>query len=211
VIVEDLGRMAYAEALAVQETRVEAVAAGAEECLLLVEHPPVVTLGRHGGAEHLLASEAELVRQGVELVTTMRGGQVSCHFPGQLVGYPIVRIRERPGGVRGLVSAIEDLLVEILSTYGITAAGDTSRPGVYVRGRKIAAIGLAIRRMVSYHGFSLNVGPDLSLFSRMVPCGLTGVEVTSMSRELEQDISLNEVKQHVGRCFAARFAPAPLA
>ena len=139
----------------------------------LVEHLPVFTLGQAGKEIHLLAPGD------IPVVHTDRGGQVTYHGPGQLVIYVLLNLRPLGLGVRDLVTAIESAVVELLSAYGVNAAPDKNAPGVYVNGAKIAALGLRIRRGYSYHGLSLNIDPDLSVFERINPCGYEGLNVTS--------------------------------
>ena len=184
MIVRDLGRMDYTAAEALQRELVDAVAMGGDETLLLVEHPPVVTLGRHGGAEHLLLSETDLAARGVSVARTARGGSVTCHFPGQLVAYPILDLRRRKGGVRMLVHNLEGALIAALADLGVTAERQPERPGVWVDERKVASLGIAVRRMVTWHGVSLNVGLDVTLFEVMNLCGLRGAGATSVALEL---------------------------
>lgn len=211
MIIRDLGLLDYDAAFALQLETQAAVAAGAEETLLLVEHPPVVTCGRHGGRESLRLPEAELQRQGVAVVASSRGGNATCHFPGQLVGYPICRLACRPGGVRGFVTALEDLLLAVLAEFGLRGQREDARPGVWLGGRKVASIGLAVHHLTTCHGFALNVAADLGLFAAITPCGLAGVEPTSLSRELGRPVSMEEVKHVVVRLFGERFTPAALA
>lgn len=208
--VVDLGLISYDAALAFQLAAVDEVAAGGEPRLFLVEHPPVVTFGRHGGEEHLLLPEVALRAQGIEVVKASRGGSVTCHFPGQAVCYPVVRVAGRPGGLRGLFHLVEQAAMDVLAEYGVQAERWPGRPGVWVEGRKIASCGLALRRWVSYHGLSLNVGPDLSLFSRITACGLAGVEMTSLALELGRRKSaltadVSGVKRALGQAFRRLF------
>lgn len=144
--------------------------------LWLVEHPPVFTLGMNGDPCHLLhASE-------IPLVKTDRGGQITYHGPGQLVAYPLLDVRRRNLGIRRLVSVLENAVIGLLSQYGIAATARPDAPGVYVAGRKIASVGLRVRKGCSYHGLSLNVAPDLAPFAMINPCGYQGLEITSLAR-----------------------------
>jgi lipoyl(octanoyl) transferase len=191
--VEWLGRVPYADALEIQRGAVEARLAGAEpDRLLLLEHPPVVTLGRRARREHLLASPAELAARGIALHEAQRGGDVTWHGPGQLVGYPIVHLDERGArDVHLFLRGIESALVEALSALGVAAGRRPGMTGVFVERpsgaagpeRKIASIGVGLRRWVSFHGFALNVTADLAGFRDIVPCGLHEVEMTSVARE----------------------------
>ncbi|MDX1735330.1 MAG: lipoyl(octanoyl) transferase LipB [Halioglobus sp.] len=152
--------------------------AGTPDELWLLQHPPVFTQGQAGKAEHLLAPGD------IPVVQVDRGGQVTYHGPGQWVLYLLVDLRRRGLGVRDLVDLIEHAIIELLADYGIEAAADPGAPGVYVDGRKIASLGLRVRKGCSYHGLALNVDMDLEPFGRINPCGYAGLEVTSMARLL---------------------------
>lgn len=144
--------------------------------LWIVEHPAVFTQGQAGRAEHLLAPG------GIPVVHSDRGGQVTYHGPGQLVIYLLIALREAGVGVRGLVSALENAVIELLAVRGIEAAARADAPGVYVAGRKIASLGLRVRRGCTYHGLALNVANDLAPFTRINPCGQAGLQVTSTAQ-----------------------------
>jgi lipoyl(octanoyl) transferase len=172
----DLGRMRYGEALRIQETLVEERKRGeGDDTLLFVEHPHVITMGRNGKEHNLLASSEVLERTGIEFFETNRGGDVTYHGPGQLVGYPIFDLREWRRDVHAFFRGVEDALIEALSTVGVEAERLPQKgyEGVWVRGAKIAAIGVHISRWITSHGFALNVDTDLSYFKYIVPCGLT--------------------------------------
>jgi len=172
----DLGRMRYAEALAWQQRLVDERKRGqGSDTLLFVEHPHVVTMGRNGSEQHVLASEDVLARAGIEYFETDRGGDVTYHGPGQLVGYPILDLREWRRDVHAYFNGIERCLIAALHVFGIAAQRIPERghEGVWVRGEKIAAIGVHISRWITSHGFALNVETDLSYFKYIVPCGLT--------------------------------------
>lgn len=153
------------------ETRAE----DAPDQIWLLEHPPVYTLGMAGDPGHLLRPGA------IPLLKTDRGGQITYHGPGQLIAYPLLDLRRRNLGVRALVTALENAVIGLLGQYGIRAAARKDAPGVYVEGRKIASLGLRVRRGCSYHGLSLNVDLDLSPFAAIHPCGYAGMEVTSLA------------------------------
>ncbi|HEY1220318.1 MAG: lipoyl(octanoyl) transferase LipB [Bryobacteraceae bacterium] len=167
--------------------------------LLLVEHPHVVTLGRNGHRENLLASDEILERAGVEFHPTDRGGDITYHGPGQLVGYPILDLREWKRDVAAYVRAIEEVIIDTLADFGIAAGRIPKLTGVWVDGRKIAAIGVHISRWVTSHGFALNVSTDLSYFEYIVPCGLTK-PVTSMAA-----LGVRATLEDVGYVLAAHF------
>lgn len=203
-VVRELGRVGYGDALQLQQELVAARKAGtAPDHLLLLEHPHVITLGRNGHMENLLASDEVLRRTGISFFPTDRGGDVTYHGPGQLVGYPILDLREWKRDVGAYVRGIEQVIIDTLAEYGIVAGRIPKLTGVWVEDRKIAAIGVHISRWVTSHGFALNVHTDLSYFQYIVPCGLTK-PVTSMA-QLGVRATLNEVSQklavHFGRIF----------
>lgn len=165
--------------------------------LWLVEHPPVFTQGQAGKAEHLLQTGD------IPVVQTDRGGQVTYHGPGQLVIYLLLSLREAGIGIRGLVTVMEQAIVELLGARGIEGAARADAPGVYVGGAKIASLGLRVRRGCTYHGLALNVDNDLSPFQRINPCGYAGLEVTSI-RELNLDDSLAELGDELAQRLADR-------
>ena len=178
--VVDLGRMGYASALELQHDLVERRKRGEiPDQLLIVEHPHVITMGRNGHLENLLASPEILERSGIELHYTDRGGDVTYHGPGQIVGYPIVDLREWKRDVGAYLRALEQVLIEALAEFGISGVRQPGATGVWVGGAKVAAIGVHISRWVTSHGFALNLDTDLDYFKYIVPCGLTQ-PVTSM-------------------------------
>ena len=178
-----LGTADYAETLALQKRLVTLVADGSEpDTLLLLEHPHVYTLGRRGRRSDILIAPEQLRSMGVEVHEVDRGGEVTYHGPGQLVGYPVMDLRPVGGPVE-FVCMLAKAAETALAAYGI-GAGSRGRPtGIWVGDAKIGAIGLHVSRGISSHGFALNVAPDLSLFRHIVPCGMPGVDVTSMARE----------------------------
>ncbi|MHC5034511.1 MAG: lipoyl(octanoyl) transferase LipB [Planctomycetota bacterium] len=200
-------RMPYGEALRLQvRLRDACIAAGAERnCLLLVEHPPTITIGRAGNRADLLADEGQLAELGVEVVETNRGGEVTYHGPGQLVAYPILDLRQRGRDLHRYLRNLEAWLVKLCRGYGVPAHAASPHTGVWVEDRKIASIGIAVRRWVSYHGAALNVSTDLSHFDLIVPCGLRGVTVTSLERELGWAPPLEHVAERAAACFAECF------
>src|SRR5690349_4546435 len=176
----DLGRMAYADALARQTSAVERRKRGEiPDRLMIVEHPHVITMGRNAHRENLLASPEILERAGIELHHTDRGGDVTYHGPGQIVGYPIVDLRDWKRDVGAYLRALEQVLIETLAGFGITAGRREGATGVWVGDAKVAAMGVHISRWVTSHGFALNLDTDLEYFKYIVPCGLT-LPVTSL-------------------------------
>ena len=193
--------MDYGEALALQQRLVAARKEGAvPDQLLLLEHPHVITLGRNGQMQNLLASSEILARAGISFYPIDRGGDITYHGPGQLVGYPIFDLRDWKRDVGAYVRGLEQAIIDTLGEYGIAAGRIPKLTGVWVGERKIAAIGVHISRWVTSHGFALNVNTDLSYFQYIVPCGLTK-PVTSMA-QLGASATVSEV---AGR-FAAHFA-----
>jgi lipoyl(octanoyl) transferase len=199
-----LGRIGYGEAVELQHALVERRKEGAiTDQLLLLEHPHVITLGRNGHMENLLASNEVLERAGVSFYPTDRGGDVTYHGPGQLVGYPIMDLREWRRDVGAYVRGVEQVLIDTLAEYGIEAGRIPKLTGVWVGERKVAAIGVHISRWVTSHGFALNVSTDLSYFQYIVPCGLSK-PVTSMA-QLGAPATLDEVSRKLTANFGRVF------
>jgi len=189
--------MAYGPAMEIQHERLRQVQAAPDgrAFLLLVEHdPPVITTGRRPCAEHLLATPQQLAREGIQVYPTSRGGGITYHGPGQLVGYPIIRLASVGMNVRTYVHDLEEALLRSLSRFGLSARRAGGLTGVWVGDEKIAAVGVAVSRWVTYHGFALNVATNLSHFGLIVPCGLTGKGVTSLSKCLGRRVTVDEVK-----------------
>lgn len=202
----DLGRMRYADALQVQLDLVDRRKRGeGMDTLLYVEHPHVVTIGRNGKQQHVLASDEILARTGIELYESDRGGDVTYHGPGQLVGYPILDLKAWKRDVRAYFQGVEQALIDALAQFRIRAEriAEKGYEGVWVAGAKIAAIGIHISRWVTSHGFALNVDTDLSYFKYIVPCGLTK-PVCSL-RSLGCPASREEVMRAVSTSFADVF------
>lgn len=200
----DLGRVSYAEAVAIQKDLVEQRKQGLiPDQLLIVEHPHVITLGRNGHRENLLVSEDVLDRAGIELHTSDRGGDITYHGPGQIVGYPIFDLREWKRDVVAYVRAIELVIIDALAAFGIQAGRLEGCTGVWVDGKKVAAIGVHISRWVTSHGFALNHRTDLQYFQYIVPCGLTK-PVTSL-HELGSNASREGVVAELARQCAKHF------
>lgn len=184
LLVVRLARIPYPTALDFQHQLVELrLADEIPDTLVLLEHPPVITLGRNAGRTSLLVSDAELARRGVELIRVERGGDITFHGPGQLVGYPIFKLKSGVVGVRRFIELVEQSLIHALARHGVTARARDKLIGVWVEDRKLASIGVAVRRGVTFHGFALNVSTDLDWFDLMNPCGLAGVRMTSIRAE----------------------------
>ena len=207
--VVDLGHMAYAEALELQRAVARARIDGSqpEDVLLLVEHPPVVTLGRSFKEGHLLASPELLAARGVELFEVERGGDVTFHGPGQLVGYPIIDLARHRKDLHWYLREVEQALIDALFGYGIVAGRKERYTGVWVDDRKIASIGVHARDWVTWHGFALNVTTDLRYFDLIVPCGIQAVTMTSVERETAPRPApkLSQVAADVAHAFGSSF------
>jgi lipoyl(octanoyl) transferase len=204
-----LGLVPYARALELQRAVARARISGAlaHDILLLLEHPPVITLGRSSKAQHLVATPEMRAERGVELFETERGGDVTFHGPGQLVGYPIVNLRQHRQDLHWYLRQVEAVLIHALEALGISAGRSNGRTGVWTSGRKIASIGVHARDWVTWHGFALNVINDLSHFDLIVPCGLPDVTMTSVARELGADAPpFPAVVETVARSFGTIFA-----
>ena len=209
-----LGLVDYREAWEEQRRLVETCRRDGCARLLLLEHPPTYTLGVHGRQEHLLVGEEALAELGAAVHRVDRGGDITFHGPGQLVVYPILDLGRWNQGPVWYVRSLEAVLIEVLSAFGLDAQRAPGRPGVWVERAKIAAIGVRISRGITSHGFALNVNPDLSYFSRIIPCGLVGVTVTSMARELSRAPDMEAVMKAVidafGFVFPIEMGAAPV-
>jgi lipoate-protein ligase B len=201
LLFKDLGRMDYLTALALQEALVERKQReGLPDMLLLVEHPHVFTIGRGGKQEHLLH------RGNIPFHRTSRGGDITYHGPGQIVVYPLIDLRSRlRRDVHVYLRRLERTAILALKGFGISAKRKPPWTGVWIGHKKIASIGVAVRRGITYHGLALNVSTDLAYFNRIIPCGLPWAEVTSMERELGREIPLAQAKEELTRNFVARF------
>ena len=178
-----------------------------EDVLLLVEHLPVITLGRSSKDAHLLANPAQLAARGVELFEVERGGDVTFHGPGQLVGYPIVDLKRHKTDLHWYLRQVEEVLIRALGELGIAGERVPKYTGVWTNGgkKKIASIGVHARDWVTWHGFALNVATELSFFDLIVPCGIPEVTMTSVQRELGRPVSIEEVAEVVSRTTADVF------
>jgi lipoyl(octanoyl) transferase len=174
--------------------------------LLLLEHPPVITLGRGGKLDNLLASPEILDANGVRFFETTRGGDITYHGPGQIVGYPILHLGEGNRDVRKYVTKLEEVLIRTVAAYGITAERQDGKRGIWVGSNKIAAIGVRIARWVTSHGWALNVSTNLDHFRLITPCGLHGTGVTSIEREIGRHVPVDEVREVLAAHFAEVFA-----
>lgn len=201
-----LGAVPYDQGLRWQEGAVEGLrGATSPEQLLLLEHPHVFTLGRGANSAHILADQKQLESNSVEVRETGRGGDVTYHGPGQLVGYPIINLRPDRCDVHRYVRDVEEVLIRTIAQFGIAGIRIDGLTGVWVGSEKIGAIGVRIARWITSHGFALNVNTDLSYFNMIVPCGITDKGVTSLSRLLGRQIELRDVAQVAAYQFAEVF------
>jgi len=198
------GRVGYAAALASQRAAADALRAGTgPETLFLLTHPPVVTMGRRATEDHVLFSREELAARGVEVVETDRGGDVTFHGPGQIVGYPILDLRRRGLGAHTYLRFLEEKLIDVLAGCGIEAFRDPQHTGVWTKAGKIAAMGIRVSAGVSLHGFALNANTDLAYFGLIVPCGIQGRAVASMQQILGRPVDVEDVMDRIAAAFAA--------
>ena len=205
--VSDLGRDAGYADVYVQQERLHArrLAGEIPDTLLLLEHRPVYTLGRSAEEGHVLYSEEALRLAGIERVVTSRGGDVTYHGPGQLVGYPIIHLAEAGLRVLEFVSGLEDVLIRAVGSFGILAGRDARNRGVWVGNDKLAALGIRVAHQVTMHGFALNVNTRLEDYRGIVACGLRDAGVTSLSRLLGYPVGMDEVKARVEHAFREVF------
>ena len=213
LVVRRLGRIPYAEGLAIQAALVaQRQAEQISDTLLLLEHEPVFTLGRNARPENLLFSAESLRARGFEVFETGRGGDVTYHGPGQVVGYPILELGPDRRDVHRYVRDLEEVMIRTCADYGVAAGRVSGLTGAWVGDEKIGAIGVRIARWVTSHGFALNVSTDLSPFDLIVPCGIQGRGVTSLERLAGIPVSLDEVRDrlagHFARVFEHRLEPA---
>lgn len=204
--VRRLGTVAYADALALQQELVRERRAGRlADTLLLLQHPHVITLGSGSDPTHVLAGPEERVRLGIELFETGRGGDVTYHGPGQLVGYPILALEEERRDLHRYLRDLEGAVIDGLAAFGLAAERADGLTGVWVEGGKIAAIGVRVSSgWITSHGFALNVATDLDYFGTIVPCGISDRRVTSLERELGRSVPIAEVETVIAVALAAR-------
>jgi len=228
VYVEDLGRIGYAEAWDLQEQRLkagldikadrhrnapdaDAGEAPTRHHFLFCEHPPVYTLGKSGKMEHLLLSETELTERGYSFFPTNRGGDITYHGPGQIVGYPILDLEKFRTDIGWYLRNLEEVIIRTIGDFGIRGGRSMGETGVWIdpdlpgSERKICAMGVRCSRWITMHGFALNVNTDLGDFDHIVPCGIRGKQVASMEREIGYALPLAEVKSSILRHFAEVF------
>jgi lipoyl(octanoyl) transferase len=218
LLITDLGLIPYSDALVLQQRLAAARKAGAlEDVLLLCEHPHVITLGRSAKRENLLVSEHVLRQKGVELHETNRGGDITYHGPGQIVGYPILNLGAIKRDVGWYVRTLEEAMIRASADFGLTAFRIPGKTGIWVNPvaepgaseEKLAAIGVHISRWVTSHGFAYNVSTDLRFFDLIIPCGIAERKATSLEKLLACNVALDEVKPRLSNHFAELFSFAP--
>jgi len=204
--IANLGQAKYLEVLDLQRRLVELRQGNlVVDTLLLVEHEPIITLGRRGNRANILSTSVELASEGIQVHPVERGGDVTYHGPGQLVVYPIVHLTQRKLSVRRFVDLLEETIIQVLADFGIQAGREPQHRGVWVSHLKVAALGVAIRRWVSFHGIALNVSPHMDHFCHINPCELRSEQVTSMAKLLGETPSMEEVVQKVVGRFVELF------
>ena len=213
-LVTDLGLISYADASALQQRLAAARKAGAiDDVFLLCEHPHVITLGRNASRANLLASENVLRQKGVELHSTNRGGDITYHGPGQIVGYPIVNLANIKRDVGWYVRTLEETMIRTSGDFGVTSYRVPGKTGIWVHAgdteEKLAAIGVHISRWVTSHGFAYNVSTDLRYFDLIVPCGIADRKATSLEKLLSRSVALDEVKPRLTHHLSDLFSLAP--
>lgn len=201
-----LGRVEYLEAWDLQQGLAQARQAGAiPDVLLLLEHPPTYTIGRSGRQQDVLLTEDELARRGIAVYEVDRGGEVTYHGPGQMIGYPILDLQAQGRDVHRYLRGLEEVLIQALADLGIASDRWPGYTGVWVGQEKIAAIGVHISRWVTWHGFALNLNTDLSYFDHIIPCGIPDKGVTSVARLLGRPVSWNDFARAVLNHFSQQF------
>lgn len=203
-VIQDWGLIPYQEAFRRQKELVNRVIGGAEPHLILCEHPAVLTLGRMTKPDSLLWMQDEIKAAGVEVISIDRGGDVTLHAPGQLVVYPIFDLNDRGRDLKIFLEELEDVVIDLLTDFGILAGSIDGQRGVWVGKNKIASIGIGVRKWVTYHGVGLNVNTDLKLFRMIRPCGLD-VQMTSIQKINGVTIDMNQVKEKMVNRFCERF------
>ncbi len=202
-LVYDLGLVDYHKGLLLQEKLLSSRKSGAiSDVLLLLQHPSVFTMGRSGIDRNIIVPEETLVKEGIPIFQTNRGGDITYHGPGQLVGYPILNLRENGLTVHQYVWNLEEIVIRTLADFGIGGQRVSGRRGVWVGEEKVCALGLRISGEVTMHGFALNVNTNLKYFTYIIPCGITGVSITSVSKLLGHEIEIGEIQESLLRHFS---------
>ena len=205
-LIYDLGLVDYHQGLLLQEKLLNLRKSGTiSDVLLLLQHPSVFTIGHSGIVENIIVSKETLVREGIPVFHTNRGGDVTYHGPGQLVAYPILNLRENHLSVGEYIWNLEEVVIRTLADFGIGGQRVSGRRGVWVGEEKVSALGLRISGKVSQHGFALNVNTSLKYFTYIIPCGITGVSITSVSKLLGHELEIEEIQENLLRHFSQLF------
>jgi len=207
ILIEDWSMIPFREAWSRQEAYVRDIQKGVRpSTLILCEHPPVLTIGREGGEQNVKIDPSLLASQGIEMIPINRGGDITAHNPGQLIGYPLFNLSEFREDLHWFLRSIEDIIMQVLEEYGIASGRVEGKTGVWIEEeRKICAIGLHCSRWVTSHGFALNVNNDLSIFDWIIPCGIPDKEVTSIHRELGKNIDMEDLKEKCRKAYIEYF------
>jgi lipoyl(octanoyl) transferase len=205
-VVRDLGHLSYEKALEIQRQTLEEVAAGVPDTLLLVEHDPILTLGANFHPDNLLFTPDQYKEKGIQVTTTDRGGDVTFHGPNQLVAYPIFDLNRHGRDLHKWLRGLEEATILTLKHFNLEGYRYPPHTGVWVNGKKICAIGIKVKRWVSMHGIALNCNNDLTPFNLIIPCGIKGHTVTSLTEELGREVTTEEVKPLLVKAFEAVFS-----
>lgn len=203
------GLVEYTAAYEMQKKVLEQIKAGTQshDALMLLEHPAVFTIGSGGSRDNILVSDEILEREGIAVHKTNRGGDITYHGPGQIVGYPILDLRRHKKDIHWYIRHLEEVLIRVIAEYGIEAGRINEFTGVWVGNEKIAAIGIGVSHWITFHGFAFNINPKMEHFGYIIPCGIVGKGVTSLSRLLGREIDFAEVEEKIVRQFTAIFDP----
>lgn len=207
ILIEDWSLIPFREAWSKQEQYVREIQQGLRpSTLILCEHPAVLTIGREGGEQNVKVDSSMLAMQGIDVIPINRGGDITAHNPGQLIGYPLFNLSEFREDLHWFLRSIEDIIMQVLAEYGIASGRLEGKTGVWIQEeRKICAIGMHCSRWVTSHGFALNVNNDLSIFDMIIPCGIPDKEVTSMKSELQQTINMEDLKEKCRKAYSEYF------
>jgi len=202
----DLGQKDYSEVWDIQKDLVEKVLSGAcQDTLVLVEHTPVVTLGRRGSEEDVLVSFEDLSRRGIQLFKVDRGGRATFHGPGQLVAYPILSLLGQDRDIHTYLRNLEEVIIELLAVLGLRGERREGQTGVWINEQKVASVGIGVKKWVTYHGLALNVDIELDYFSLIDPCGLGRAKVTSLAKVLSSQVGMDQIKKYFVSSFSEVF------
>lgn len=206
----ELPRVAYPEALAFQHRLLARRLDGtlSDDAVVVLEHFPVFTLGRRGGSEHLKVSQEFLEARGIAVIPAERGGNITYHGPGQLILYPIVDLQRHRLAVTDYVARLEEVMIRLAARWGVHAERRPENRGVWVGAKKLGSVGIAVRKHIAFHGLAFNAAVDLTPFSWIDPCGLSGVQMTSLSRETGNPVSMARIRADAKRCIETVFGVA---